>query len=119
MLNKVAHVILIRFVLADAQVQRSLALPRQRRPVAAHCLEPLVDRLFAAVKLSDQPGVALLAALFEATDGWHQEAPIMRLELQFERAVKMELLTQMLLEPLIDMGHRRRCSAILRSNWTH
>ena len=57
--------------------------------------------------MADQSRVALLAALIGTANGRHQEAPVMRLKLQLERADKIKLLAQTLLELLVEMDHQR------------
>src|SRR3546814_7526432 len=47
----------------------------------------------------DQPGIALLAALFRTADGRHQKAFEVAFELQFQRAFQAELVLQMLTPP--------------------
>ena len=102
----VAHIVLVGRALEDAPVELLLELLRQRRPVAAHRFQALVDHLLAAVGLAHQARVAFLAAFFRAADGGHQEAPVMRLEFQLQRILEAEFLAQVPLPPGVHVRHQ-------------
>ncbi|MNN20100.1 hypothetical protein D3C81_1333610 [compost metagenome] len=101
----VAHVVLVRLAVEDAQVELLLELAGQWRPVGAYGFQALEDHLVAAVRALHQPGVALLAAFLGAAHGGHQEAPVVRLELQFQRALQAEFVFQVIAPPLVDVLH--------------
>ncbi|MNX88796.1 hypothetical protein D3C86_1207820 [compost metagenome] len=103
--HDVPHIVAVRLAVEDHRVQRLLELLRQRGPVRAHRLQPLEHHLGAAIGTHDLTGIALLAAKFGATDGRHQEAPEVRLELEFQRAVQAEGLAQVVAPPVVDVSH--------------